>query len=219
MSLPFTTDQFLDVLANFNGALWPIEVVLWLITAAVIVGVAVSPGPRTEGAAAAVLVLLWASGVTYHALFFTSINAAAWLFALLFLGQAALLAWYGVAGRLPFGTAPPTIRALGFAFAAYGLAYPAITLLLGHTYPRMPVFGVPCPTTLVTIGLLLTCGTCPAIVIVGPVLWALIGGSAAVLLGVPADYALFAGALALVAAAMPPPAPRRCAGRDGVSSV
>jgi hypothetical protein len=92
---------------------------------------------------------------------------------------------------------------LGAAFATYGLAYPAITLLLGHTYPRMPAFGVPCPTTLVTVGWLLTCQTPPRVVLIAPVLWGLIGGSAAVVLAVPADYALFAGALALAAVATP----------------
>ena len=34
------------------------------------------------------------------------------------------------------------------------LIYPARTYLMGHRYPAFPTFGLPCPTTLFTIGLL-----------------------------------------------------------------
>lgn len=63
----------------------------------------------------------------------------------------------------------------------------------------MPVFGVaPCPTTIFSIRILLT-GTWQVArwLLIFPGLWAAIGGSAAILLAVPQDYALLA-ALALL---------------------
>ena len=73
----------------------------------------------------------------------------------------------------------------------YALAYPALNMLAGHTYPASPTFGVPCPTGILTAGLLLTTAHRPPIpVVVVPVLWALIGGSAALVLGVATDYVL-----------------------------
>jgi hypothetical protein len=35
------------------------------------------------------------------------------------------------------------------------IIYPLLGLLFGHRYPTMPTFGLPCPTTIFTIGVLL----------------------------------------------------------------
>jgi hypothetical protein len=61
----------------------------------------------------------------------------------------------------------------------------------------MPLFAVPCPTTLVTAGLLLVVsGVPPRFASVVPMLWAAVGSSAAFALGIRADLALvLAGAL------------------------
>jgi hypothetical protein len=68
--------------------------------------------------------------------------------------------------------------------------------LAGHTFPNAPTFGLPCPTTLFTFGLLLLAapGLHRALVI-GPLAWALVGGTAAFALGVPQDYGLFVAAV------------------------
>ena len=59
------------------------------------------------------------------------------------------------------------------------------------SYPRAPSFGVPCPTTILTAGLLLLLPRREArLVAVIPVIWAAIGGSAAFLLAIRADLAL-----------------------------
>lgn len=54
----------------------------------------------------------------------------------------------------------------------------------------MPTFGVPCPTTIVTIGLLLVLRPQATAIWVIPLVWTLIGGSAAWLLGMIANYGL-----------------------------
>jgi hypothetical protein len=74
-----------------------------------------------------------------------------------------------------------------------------LNLLSGHTYPASPTFGVPCPTGILTAGLFLTAAKrLPIAVVVVPVLWAIIGGSAALVLGVTTDYVLLACAPLLV---------------------
>ncbi len=190
MSLPFTTDAFFEVFARYNAAVWPVVVALWIVAAGALVAVVHGPGERSSRFLSAVLVVLWAwGGLVYHATYFTSINPAAWGFAALFIGEAALLVWYGVVQRrLGFGTATGLAGGLGIGLASYALAYPALTVLAGHDYPAAPTFGVPCPTGILTAGLLLTTANRPPIpVVVVPVLWALVGGSAAVVLGVAAD--------------------------------
>jgi hypothetical protein len=148
-----------------------------------------------------VLAALWLwGGLVYHATYFTSINPAAWGFAALFVGESGLLAWYGLRQRrMAFGTATGRARGLGIGLALYALVYPALNILAGHTYPASPTFGVPCPTGIFTVGLLLTTANRPPIpVVVAPVLWAVIGGSAALVLGVATDYVLLACSVLLV---------------------
>lgn len=71
-------------------------------------------------------------------------------------------------------------------------------MLAGHGWPRAPVFGVaPCPTTIFTLALLLASRT-PLVVAAIPVLWALVGTTAAVLLGVPEDLGLLVAVAAFL---------------------
>lgn len=68
----------------------------------------------------------------------------------------------------------------------------------------MPAFGVaPCPTTIFTVGVLMT-GPWRMVrwLLAVPFLWALVGGSAAVLPAVPQDTGLIATAAVLGAVAL-----------------
>ncbi len=203
MGLPFSRDQFLDVFAAYNTALWPVAVALWVATLA---GVVQLVRGRAHGAGlSALLVVHWAwSGVAYHARFFSGINPAAWLFAVLFVTQAAALAWTGVARRrLRFDWGRSPRHALAGMLLLFALAYPGLALGTGHDWPRTPTFGVPCPTVLFTAGLLLAAvPPVPRWLLVIPVLWSLVGGSAALLLGVVPDPMLFVAGTALVVFAM-----------------
>lgn len=208
MTLPFTHDQFLDVFAAFNAALWPAALLLWLATAWAL-ATWVRRGEAASRMLAALLALHWAwSAIAYHLAFFRAINPAALLFALFFLVQAALFLWFGVVRReLRWRLDASPAGILGGALAVYGMAYPAINVAFGLEYPRMPAFGVPCPTTLVTAGVLLAAAPgSPRLVNVVPMLWTVVAGSAAWLLGIRADFALFAAGLLLLGHTI---APRR----------
>jgi hypothetical protein len=127
------------------------------------------------------------------------VNAAAPVFAAMFLAAAALLAWAGVVrGQLVFDGDSRARRIAGHALIAYALVgYPIVSLLVGRQYPDVPTFGVPCPTTIFTIGMLAFLSRpFPRYVLVVPIAWALIGGQAAFLLGVPEDLGLLLAGLA-----------------------
>jgi hypothetical protein len=149
------------------------------------------------------LALMWLwTGIAYHWLHFTSINKAAWGFGALFVFQGVLLLMTSVTSeRLRFGMGKDALGALGWAFVGYAtVLYPLLGAWVGPAYPQLPMFGVtPCPVTIFTFGLLLLARpTVPRWVLVVPVIWSLIGGSAAALLQVPQDWFLLFSGLAAV---------------------
>jgi len=199
MPLPFTPDAFFDVFAAYNQRLWPFALVLWLLTAYALV-VLTRAKPLRPWIIPGLLAIHWAwAGLAYHAAFFSRINPAAWVFSGLFLLEAGLLLWHGVVHRrLQLSRGLFFQHVLSWGLMAYALLYPAIARAEGHAFPRLPTFGVPCPTTILTIGFLLAADrSLPRLVAVIPFVWALIGGSAAFLLGVRADLMLLAAGIAL----------------------
>src|SRR5687768_17487235 len=154
-AMPFTADAFLDVFAAYNKALWPFAVVSWAITV-VVVALFVSGRPRSTALLRILLAghWLWA-GVMYHAFFFAAINPAAWVFAAVFVINAILLLTVRPFDSSSAARRGSTRHAISTVLMVYALLYPAVAWADGFIYPRMPTFGVPCPTTILTIGFLI----------------------------------------------------------------
>jgi hypothetical protein len=208
MDLPFTHDQFLDVFSAYNEAVWPVALLLWLLTVAMLVLALSGRGnKRSARWIAIILVVHWAwSGFVYHLVYFRPINPAATIFGALFVIEAGLIGWRGLIVRqLNFGASAKGWFRIGLMFVVYALLYPALGLVFGLSYPRLPSFGVPCPTTILTVGALLMLPRSDArIVTLIPILWTAVGGSAAFVLGIQADLLLpVAGALMLAYVVLP----------------
>lgn len=198
MRLPFTSSEFFAVFRDYNLAVWPAQVLLLALAVAVLVLVA-KPRPWSGAAIAGLLAFLWAwLAVVYHLLFFAAINPLAYAFALFSLAGAGVFAWYAVRGELRFapGTGPRPLA--GGALILYALVvYPVWSWFGGHAYPAMPTFGLPCPTTLFTIGVTgFLVEPCPRVLLAVPLLWCVVGTQAAFLLGVTQDLGLIAAGLA-----------------------
>lgn len=193
MNLPFTTAQFFNVFAQYNQAVWPMQIVLLLLAIAIVI-IMLRPISATNRLISAVLALFWAwMAIAYHFVFFTTINLAAWLFGGLFLIAAFLFVWTGVVrGQLHFRVRRDVWGWLGGLLIVYALIiYPLLGWWLGHRYPELPTFGLPCPTTIFTLGILLFAqAPVPRRVFIVPLLWSVIGASAAMQLGVLQDYGL-----------------------------
>lgn len=194
--LPFTPERFMAVFASYNSAIWPTQIVAYLlgITALALL---FRRNPTADRAITAILAAMWAfTGIGYHVIYFAAINEAAYGFGALFLIEAAAFAYAGVwHNRLNFGFRSDPASWAGVFFVVYAaLLYPLIGIATGHPYPQLPMFGVtPCPVTIFTFGmLLLTIGAPSGYLLAIPLLWSLIGGSAAILLQVPQDWLLLA---------------------------
>ena len=80
------------------------------------------------------------------------------------------------------------------------IIYPILGYLFGHKYPYSPTFGLPCPTTIFTFGILLFVNKkIPVLVLIIPLLWSIIGFGAALNLSIYEDYGLLiAGILGFI---------------------
>ena len=199
MTFPFTIDQFFAIFAGYNVAIWPAQVVAYLLAGAVLI---LSFRQTRFGGriVSAILALFWIwIGAVYHVAYFSAINPAALLFGAFFVVQGLLFLLVGaIQGRLAFRYSNRPMPVIGAILIVYAMVvYPLLGPAFGHTYPSMPTFGLtPCPTTIFTFGLLLLAtAPVPGYLLIIPFLWSVIGTSAAVQLGVPQDYGLSVAAV------------------------
>ena len=191
--MPFSVEDFFGVFSDYNESVWPMQWVLSGVAVALVI-VSLRSSSIRDRIVCAALGLLWAwMAVVYHLVWFTTINPAAYPFAAAFLLQAAAFAWWSIKG-LPLGLSyrSDARTVCGIGMLAYALiGYPLLNAALGHDFPSSPSFGVPCPTTIFTLGLLALARARRVLLLcIVPVLWSLIGGSAAFLLGVWQDLGL-----------------------------
>ena len=209
MALPFTEEQFFAVFARYNTAVWPAQVVLG---AAAVWACWALAKARFERGVLGLLAALWLwMALVYHLGFFRAINQAASIFAALFVVAAGLFARAATSGRDDAAGPVRGPRAVvGWCVVGYALAgYPLLGLAAGQRYPAFPAFGLPCPTTLFTLGaLLLVSRTTPRTLFAVPLVWAAVGTSAALRLGVVEDLGLAVAAVSTVAVLMRRPGGR-----------
>ncbi len=198
MKIPFTVDQFFQVFASYNQSVWPMQIILVLLALAAIV-MLVIPRSYSSRIISAILAFFWAwMAIAYHFAFFAAINPAAKFFGAFFLAGALWFVWIGVIKtHLRFAPQGGIRTWLGWLLFLYSLSfYPLLGLQFGHHYPAMPTFGLPCPTTIFTIGMLIFAAVpYPRSAFIVPVLWSAIGSVAAFQLRVPQDYGLLAAGI------------------------
>jgi hypothetical protein len=189
--MPFTIDDFLDVFRRYNEAVWPAQWILFIL--ALVAMVAALRGWQAR-VPAFILAFFWLwIGIVYHLAYFRAINPAAAVFGGLFIVQAGVFVWLGL--RKPavrFTVRRDAAGLFGGLLTVFALiVYPALGWLAGHRYPAAPTFGLPCPTTVFTFGLLLwALPTLPRRVLIIPVLWSVVATVAAFQLGMVEDFSL-----------------------------
>ncbi|MEW6408197.1 MAG: DUF6064 family protein [Patescibacteria group bacterium] len=201
MALPFTIDQFLFVFEQYNLSVFPMQIIILLLAIASVFLV-FKQVKNNNKIITGILAFFWLwIGIAYHLIFFTSINKASYLFGALFIIQGILFLFVGFKDKLSFKFRKDAYGITGSIFVLYAIIiYPILNYVFGHWWPSNPTFGLPCPTTIFTFGLLLwTNKKVPKYILIIPLIWALIGMSAAINLGVWEDLGLiFAGILGVI---------------------
>ena len=199
MKTPFTVEQFLEVFKKYNETVFPMQIILYLM-GTIAIYLIIKPTSRSNKIISGILAFLWLwMGVVYHLVFFTAINKAANLFGSIFILQAFLFLSFGVfQNKLSFKFHLDIYGFTGIILIVFALiGYPILGYMFGHRYPLSPTFGLPCPTTIFTFGLLLlTYKKCPVSILVIPFIWSVLGFSAAFHFGIVEDiWLLFSGLL------------------------
>ncbi|HSI71256.1 MAG TPA: DUF6064 family protein [Gillisia sp.] len=192
--MPFTIEEFLAVMEAYNISVWPMQIILNLFAVVALLFL-ISGRKGKSGIINAVLIFLWLwMGIVYHLMYFTEINTAAYLFGALFILQGLIFIYSGFLrlNALKYRFYRNFRGFLGMLFLLYALIiYPILSNEFGHSYPATPTFGLPCPTTIFTFGILLfSVRKVSWYVILIPFLWSLVGFAAAIQLDMREDYGL-----------------------------
>lgn len=200
MNLPFSRSEFFSVFARYNEQVWPAQVVLYGLAIVAIV-LALRRLANASRWAHAILAILWAwMGIVYHVRFFAEINSVAHVFGVVFVAQSLVFLRFALGKEIP-RFAPTRDSAAWTGAGLIGLAlviYPILSIAAGHRYPAQPTFGLPCPTTIFTLGMLLWMADGArwyALLI--PAVWSVVATSAALQLGVVEDLSLTASIAAV----------------------
>lgn len=198
MNVPFTVEQFLNVIRDYNLAVWPMQIIFYLFSILVVYLLA-RKTTYSDRLINVVLALLWLwMGIVYHLSFFTTINKAAYVFEFFTILQGLIFLYQGVfRNKLIYTFHSDLYGWAGLVFIVYALViYPLIGYYSSHSYPFAPTFGLPCPTTIFTFGMLLVADKRVSLwVLIIPVLWSIIGTSAALNFGIREDFGLIISAI------------------------
>lgn len=195
MRPPFSTDQFLEIFRRYHEGVWPVPLVLMFLASAFVL--LTLQGAIRGRWVTSFLALLWLwMGLAYHWTYFTDINPWAVAFGAAFVLEGAGFLLFS-RGDPAFGLRRDARGIVGGILLAYALVlYPLIGSLVGHRFPAAPTFGLPCPTTIYTFGILLWAnGPVPRWLVVIPAAWSLLGTSAVFSFGMTEDLGLLVAGL------------------------
>lgn len=199
MKTPFTAEQFFGVFSEYNSTVFPAQLIL-LALGLIVLYLLHARSLLRSRLIGGFLGGLWLwVGVVYHLLFFTDINKAAYAFGGLFILQSVLfLVETFQKGRLKFDFQADARHYAGYFFVVFGLIlYPLIGFVLEADWATTISLGLPCPTTILTFGLLMLTGNkFPKYLLIIPTLWAIIGTMAAFNWGVYQDFMMIIAAIA-----------------------
>jgi hypothetical protein len=193
MNLPFSLADFLNVFKNYNQSIFPLQIVFYLV-AFLCIYLLFTRNKSATRLISITLAFLWLwMGIVYHIIFFSEINTAAYIFGGLFILQGIMFTGCGlIRKKLSFEYTKSIYNYVGLIFLLYALIiYPVLGTFLGHAYPYSPTFGLPCPTTIFTFGILLfTNKKMPWHLLIIPLLWSIVGFTAALKLTIYEDSGL-----------------------------
>lgn len=198
MKIPFTTEQFFEIIEKYNLAVFPVQLIILLlgILSVIILHSNINSKNKLIGGFLGVL-WIWI-GIAYHFAFFTEINKAAYVFGGFFVLQGLIFLIETFSRKkLEFEFNGKIMDFIAYFFLVFGVfIYPVLIYFLESSLEKIITLGLPCPSTILTFGfLMLTKPKLSKYILVIPALWTIVGTSAAFNFGVYPDYFMALSAL------------------------
>lgn len=196
--MKFSFDEFMAMLADYNKAIWPLQIIVYLVTIAIIVMMLMQV--RHSGKIiAAWLGILWIwVGIVFNFIYFSKLTLYGIIFGVIFIFQGLLFLYSGFARNdMAFRLNSGWKAIAGLVIMLYALiGYAALEYAWGRGYPEILPFGLaPCPLTVFTLGiLLLSVKKIPGYLVIIPVVYSF-GGIVPVSLGIKEDIGLIISGL------------------------
>lgn len=198
MKIPFTTEQFFEVIEKYNLGVFPVQLIVVLLSIISII-LLHSKKESKNKVIGGFLGILWLwIGIAYHLAFFTAINKAAYVFGGLFVVQGIFFLIETFSRKkLEFEFNGKLLDYIAYFFIIFGIIfYPILIFLLENSLETTITLGLPCPSTILTFGfLMLTSSKLSKYLLIIPALWTIVGTSAAINFGVYPDYLMPVSAL------------------------
>lgn len=201
MKVPISTEQFLSVFKSYNHSVFPMQLII-LILGFLTVFAILQKKRNLDKLIGIILAFIWLwAGVVYHLKFFSGINKAPFAFGALFIIQGIIfLSQTFFAKDYKFSYLKDMRGIIGLFLVFFGfILYPIISWITKGTTDLIISAGLPCPTVIATFGFLaLTFTRVKWYVYIIPVLWSLVGISAALNFGIYQDFTMLLAAIVVI---------------------
>ena len=198
MKIPFTTEQFFEVIEKYNVATFPVQLIFTLLAIAAVILLHTRYDWKNRFIGGYLGILWIWTGIAYHLLFFTNINKAAYFFGGLFVVQGLLFFLESFSWKkLEIEFTGGTMHYMGYFFLIFAIfIYPILLYYLEGSVKTTITLGLPCPSTILTFGfLMLATKNFRRYLLIIPALWTIVGTSAAINFGVYPDYVMALSAI------------------------
>ena len=153
----FSTEEFLLVLKSYNLAIWPLQIIAYVLIALVLFLLF----KQTKYSVKIVILILsffWLfNGIVFSLIFWSPSHFFGYTFGVLCIVQGLLILYSIKDSDITIGSPDKTHTLIGLLFVFYAIiGYQLFGYFLGHIYPKFfPAGLVPCPTVIFTFGIFL----------------------------------------------------------------
>jgi len=193
------SELFFQQMAEYNNAIWPVQIITYILAVFFIIN-SIKKWKISNEINTIILSMLWIwNGAITEILFFSGFQKQYYFWGSLWILQGILFLVFGIfKDKFNYKLQKNWYSYIGILFILYALIiYPLIGFLLGHGYPKGPIFGVaPCPVCVFTFGALLLVNKKINIsVLFFPLLWAILSLYPIIMMGIIEDVGEIAAAI------------------------
>ena len=155
--LSFSLEEFLLVLESYNLAIWPLQIIAYVLIVLVLF-FSLKPTKYSTKIVLAILSFFWLfAGIVFCFIYWAPSHIFGYIFGIFCTVQGLLFLYSITRSDITISSPDNTYTFIGILFVLYAIiGYQVFGYYLGHIYPKFFAVGlVPCPTTIFTLGIFL----------------------------------------------------------------